>query len=706
MAESAQRPDSESFQASIEEKTCIRSPFDELPTELVARIFTVGAEDIPTGYWYYGNRGRRLCAFGETVSTVCRRWYAVMRARSNAQLWHAWVLYSGGGNTPETALVSFLAALARSEGADLYVVVNVNIWYTSVDDRTDTWFTEQHALAIALRMLEKYSRQLVYITVFWDTPHIAYLSLRWLKSIGDCPRLHSLRMIRGINTSSSHDALPQVQNHHVALGYLEALYSIYGDWSSDPTRGLQSRKLLFDPGLREDGLEVAPSYKFLTVGPTLETLKLWNWTSATSPCSWDAFVQLLKCCPLLTHLAVDLRHVDLLNVDFTARLRTAPATSLSRLRRMKIMGPPRAALTLLTQYTYPHLFQLSLGVVTGDPLDPDSPDSTGYKLKIPSLRCLKYFSQSQHGQPFLYMLADNPRIHEHVRLHISPYERAWRIHLDNLPAGSDETKHEDQPANPLPSPTVYEVVYGGQHEHVERPYGLTWIDLSRTRSFQTRLEARLSSESETAGVSVSAPSMTSIIVRGCPSGMDWDNWSSFLILVQSFVAPKLETAVLAKGSNLPIEETERVRISFSNSAPDQDLPMAQSLTLSWGNSLYISSPDPILEHGILSQLITLNLIIHSPSNSRGDYDCGFTPFEVLKHIALINNKDSEESAPKAVFPVLKEVHVDYRSAADEGTISRMEDHLREVRDNRMQGARPLLAITLTINRQTRSLLSR
>jgi hypothetical protein len=694
MADLLEKTHSEATEASDGLIIYGNSLFDKLPTELIARIFTIGAEEIPKSYWYWGNSGRRGCLFVRTVSLVCRRWNAITRARSNAQLWHAWILLSCKPDGVLT-LSTFSATLEKSNGVDIYLVINANTSSLSSRKLIDSWILDFKILAVALRILRKFAGQLVYVTVFWDTPHIAHLILRLLKGLDGCTRLHTVRMIRGLRGGVSHETTSAIMAGPAAsaLQNLEALYSVYGAWSSDAPRGLQCRSLLYDPGLRGDGLESVPSSRFITIGPTLETLKLWNWCSNISPCLWGVFIELIQSCPSLKQLAVDMRHVVMPKIDYIERLQAMFTKPPSPLRRLKLLGPPKAVLTLLTQYSYPFMIRLSLSILEGDGFDRNpAPEFTQPTLNLPALRCFKYFSSSEHGRLLLLMLAQNHQIHERIRLCTSVCERAWRIYSFGRPTAS--TIHDEPSSNPLPSPIEFGVVYSSNHDHTKYPYGLHWINISRTKTFSARLDGRLdpkptSSEHDF----ITAPNLISIIVDASRSSYSWAQYHSFLTLVRSFNAPKLRTAVFGKGSG---RECEQVKITFSHLGSGVHSSTAECLSLSWGQSGWLFISIETLEDRLFNRLKTLTLIVYTLDSYDPDERDGVGPPAILHRLANADNEEEDSTKSNVILPDLKNLQVDFRCIPDGNQISRMEASLCAVRDARLLLGRTLSSIVMMV----------
>jgi hypothetical protein len=184
-------------------------PFDKLPNELISRIFTIGCElDVhgEGGSWVQLLPDQLLDAllerdaptpipFAATSLSVCRRWNAIARARSNRHLWviFATFSYQGCDNPPPgksdlASLARFKSRLSLSNGCSIYVR-----YWGSEEQNGSELVLEIRFAVLFIALIRRHRPQIVS---FWvnATYQITSLILRLLKNVGEHFHPHAIRI--------------------------------------------------------------------------------------------------------------------------------------------------------------------------------------------------------------------------------------------------------------------------------------------------------------------------------------------------------------------------------------------------------------------------------------------------------------------------------------------------------------------------------
>jgi hypothetical protein len=115
------------------------SPFDKLPDEIISRIFTIGYEldlDGDDGSWIqllpdesewalHDRNTPTPTPFAAVALFVCRRWHAIVHARSNRHLWIIYASFNYRGRdiaspSGQDSLAHFNKRLSSSQGCNIY----------------------------------------------------------------------------------------------------------------------------------------------------------------------------------------------------------------------------------------------------------------------------------------------------------------------------------------------------------------------------------------------------------------------------------------------------------------------------------------------------------------------------------------------------------------------------------------------------------
>lgn len=158
-----------------------------LPTELIARIITIGCEEHRRlGDTYYESRPRHLKPLPKTAALVCRSWHDLIYARWNRQFWRTnlsleGVLDPGFKICMDMCdqVARFASLLSQSQRSDLYLYVSHCHGSFSVPDPSRV---EERLIMHALSLLMPYSKQLRHVQITFPVAMMGIVR-SWLNSL-------------------------------------------------------------------------------------------------------------------------------------------------------------------------------------------------------------------------------------------------------------------------------------------------------------------------------------------------------------------------------------------------------------------------------------------------------------------------------------------------------------------------------------------
>src|ERR1700761_4552736 len=278
---------------------------DELPTELLVKIFTIGSEapislnEMAVIYPLESSLHKRCRKpFTELVSQVCSRWRAITELRSTSHLWVTIVQLRSLFSTTDidVQLLQFKEALLASEGSDLSVFYRAERNPNAMD-REDPLAVSTRLCMHGLTFLRDYTQQIrsVHAQVAGSTDLNLILTL--LRLYAPMPRLEWLS-IQSSPTDPNTRWIPMTDPEPSSTEFIDH-FDIPLTEEEVPKRASLNSLVHFDyHGIRHNHIVELP--------PCLTSLHITIASSQEHKVRWQSIVELIRPLPLVQVLRLDL----------------------------------------------------------------------------------------------------------------------------------------------------------------------------------------------------------------------------------------------------------------------------------------------------------------------------------------------------------------------------------------------------------------
>jgi hypothetical protein len=357
------------------------SLFDRLPDETISRIFTIGC-DLDVALWQRNelDTRRRLISplyerekpspdpFAANALAVCRRWYLIVHARSNAHMWRIFAclgpFYGDLSYTSEkpwisgSTLATFKNRLSSSNGCDIYLE------YCANEDFSSFTSLEIRTLVLLMTFIKPYRNRIAFLKVY-ATHHASSLILRIMRAIGEWPRLHTVDVVASVDVPN-HGESDQTASSAITLHLIEVLESTSQGDTPRETRPMFSSLEQIYFWLEARGALHHEMLQLIHHG--LRSLTIMG-DGHQPTISWTDFRWIMTCCPMLQSLIVTTTAAPRLEDTSPTETSLAPIEHQLQILGLRIQDAAFATM-VFRHFRLPNLRYLAFGYL-GTNLSPD-----------------------------------------------------------------------------------------------------------------------------------------------------------------------------------------------------------------------------------------------------------------------------------------------------------------------------------------------